>query len=159
MSITWILVADTAKARLFATAEDDQSILELKDLLNPEGRGREPAQDRPPRTHESFDRSRHAIEAHTSLEEKAVEVFARELDAVLEHGRIDHSYEDLVLIAPPQFLGALNASMNEHVRDRVVAELSKDLADADWETIRTHLPAHLQQFHPAGTVRVWAPRP
>jgi protein required for attachment to host cells len=138
-SSTWILVADSAKARLFAM-EKDRSLTELKDFLNPDGRGREPIQDRPPRTHDRFGDARHAIEPHTSAEEKSDQVFARELEAALERGRVDHRYHDLVLIAPPHFLGALKAALGEHVRTSVVAELSKDLTNADTTEILGHLP-------------------
>ena len=138
-SSTWILVAGSSKARLFVM-ERDRSLTEIKDFLNPDGRGREPARDRPPRTHDRFGDARHAIELHTSAEEKSDHVFARELEAVLERGRVDHRYRDLVLIAPPRFLGALKAALGEHVRTSVVAELSKDLTDADTTEILGHLP-------------------
>jgi protein required for attachment to host cells len=144
MSTTWILAGDRAKARLFAFDEESRSITEVEDFLNPEGRGREPAQDRPPRTHDRFGDSRHAIEPRTSPQEKAVEFFARELDAALERGRTGHRYRDLVLIAPPQFLGALHAALGEKVRACVVAELSRDLTSADAQEILAHLP---ERFH------------
>lgn len=145
MSTTWILVADRAKARLFAINEEDHSIAEIEDFLNPEGRGREPAQDRPPRTHDRFGNNRHAIEPRTSPQEKAIEFFAHELDAVLERGRTGHRFRDLVLIAPPQFLGALNAALDAKVRACVSAELPKDLTGADALEILSHLPAHLRK--------------
>lgn len=144
MSATWILVADRAKARLFAVDKEDRSIAEIEDFLNPGGRGREPAQDRPPRTHDRMGQSRHAIEPHTSAEQKTIECFARELDAVLERGRAGHRYRDLVLIAPPHFLGALNAALGEQVRKCVVAELPKDLTSVSTQEILAHLPA---RFH------------
>jgi protein required for attachment to host cells len=145
MTTTWILVADSAKARLFAINEDDRSFAEIEDFLNPEARGREPAQDRPPRTHDRMGNSRHAIEPRTSPEEKAVEFFAHELDASLERGRTGHRYTELVLVAPPQFLGAMNAALGEKVRACVTAEVPKDLTSADMPEILAHLPARLQQ--------------
>lgn len=150
MSTTWILVADSAKARLFSTSsEDDRMLVEVEDFLNPEGRGREPAQDRPPRTHDRLGPARHAIERRTSSEEKSVEFFARELDAALERGRVGHRFDSLVLVAPAHFLGALHAVLSDDVRARVIAELSKDLTNADPQTIRSHLPTRLELFRPA----------
>jgi len=145
MSTTWILVADRAKARLFAINEKDRSIAEIEDFLNPEGRGREPAQDRPPRTHDRMGDSRHAIEPHTSAQENAVEFFARELESALECGRTGHRYQDLVLMAPPQFLGTLNAVLGEKVRACVAAEVPKDLTNANLPEILTHLPERFQK--------------
>lgn len=161
MSTTWILVADSARARLFATTEqDDGALVELEDFLNPECRGRELEADRPPRTFESVGSARHAIEDHTSYDQKSLEFFARELDAVLERGRVGHRYDDIVIIAPPHFLGALNSTMGKHVRDCVIAELPKDLSSADARTIRDHLPARLGQLRAAAQgTEPRAPRP
>lgn len=143
MSTTWILAADRAKARLFSFDGDPDSITELEDFICPDWRGRVPAQDRQPRTHDRQGASRHVIEPRTAPREKAEETFARELDSVLERGRVEHRYQDLVLIAPPQFLGALNAALGSHVRARVVAELPKGLVGADPRDILAHLPAAL----------------
>lgn len=142
MSATWILVADGAKARLFEIAEKDRSIVEVEDRLNPEGtaNGRELSRDRPPTVHDRFGHGRHSIEPHTSFRQKSAETFARELSDMLERGRLDHRYGDVVLIAPAHFLGTLNAALNKHVRARVAAELPKDLTQADAQTILAHLP-------------------
>ena len=142
MSATWILVADGAKARLFAVAEKDRSIIEIEDRVHPEGTasGRELLQDRPPSTHDRFGHSRHSIEPHTSLRQKSAEVFARELSDVLERGRLDRRYREIVLIAPAHFLGTLKAALNKHIRACVTAELPKDLTQADARTILAHMP-------------------
>lgn len=154
MRTTWILAADRAKARLFSFDGDPDSITELEDFVNPNGHGRQPAQDRPPRTHDRQGASRHVIEPRTSPRDKADESFARELDSVLERGRVDHRYQDLVLIAPPRFLGALNAALSSHVRARVVAELPKGVAGADAQDILAHLPASMRKpSRPNATAR------
>ncbi len=95
MSTTWILVADSSRARLFAVNAGDPAIAEIGDFTNPDGRasGRELSSERPPRTHDRFGAHRHAIEPRTSEHDKAVERFARELDDVLERGRTDQGYQ------------------------------------------------------------------
>lgn len=142
MSATWILVADGTKARLFEIAEKDHSIVEVEDRFNPEGKasGRELSQERPQSVHDRFGPGRHSIEPHTGLRQKSAEVFARELNDVLERGRLDHRYKDVVLIAPAHFLGTLNATLNKHVRACVTAELPKNLTRVDAQTILAHLP-------------------
>lgn len=52
MPTTWILAADRAKARLFAFDGAVGAISGIGTFVNPEGRGRNPAQDRLPRTHD-----------------------------------------------------------------------------------------------------------
>jgi protein required for attachment to host cells len=139
MPTTWILAADRAKARLFAFDGAVGAISEIGTFANPEGRGRHPAQDRLPRTHDRQGPGRHAIEPRTSNRDKTDDSFARELDAALERGRLDHRYRDLVLVAPPRFLGVLNAALGDKVRACVVAELPKGITSADKREIVAHL--------------------
>jgi protein required for attachment to host cells len=140
MAPTWVLVADGAKARLLALDKTAHAVAEIEDFTNPDARGREPARDRPPRTHDRFGESRHAIEAHTTEREKTTRAFARELTDVLQRGHADHRYEDLILVAPPHFLGTLNAELDATVRDCVSLALPKDLTSADAKVILEHLP-------------------
>jgi protein required for attachment to host cells len=137
MDKTWVLVANSVRARLFASAPDHRSLSEIGDFINPEGR--KPAQDyaheRLPRTMESVGKARHAIEPHTSAEAKVADRFARELNDMLERGRVGHQYERLVIAAPPQFLGSLQKALDKQVRSCVVAHLDKDLTAMPAEKI------------------------
>lgn len=47
--------------------------------------------------------------------------------AHLEQARAEHGFEQLVLIAPPQVLGALRHALPESLRDEVLAEMPKTL--------------------------------
>ena len=109
MNETWIVVADSDRARLFALSPDGRGLEEIEDLVNPEGRtpGRELVSDRPQRTFESSNSARHAMEPTTSPQEHAAEQFARQIAAELDHGLAEHRSEHLVLVAPPAVLGAL----------------------------------------------------
>lgn len=141
MQPTWILVADHARARLFSPNQDAGALTELKDFVNPEGM--HPAQayshERSPRTFESVGAARHAIEPHTSAEEKVARRFAHELAEALEHGRVEQRFERLLLVAPPRFLGTLQEVLNKHVRACVSAHLDKDLTLLPREQILPHL--------------------
>lgn len=142
MPNTWILVADGARARLFATAAADEPLTEVACFSNPEGRaaGRDLTTDRPPRVNESVGDVRHAIEPHTTLREKSAGRFARTLNDALESGHNDRRYDRLVLIAPPRFLGALHESCGKQVRALVVAEIRHDLTMLPPSEIRERLP-------------------
>lgn len=144
---TWILVADRARARLFTCPGDALSrldgptppaeLMEIGDFADPEARmpARELESDRPPTTHDRFGHGRHAIEPHTPAADKATHHFAAALCEVLEHGQVDGRFDQLVLVAPPRFLGALNAAMNPNLRRSVVGELPKDLVGSDAATL------------------------
>jgi protein required for attachment to host cells len=139
MPTTWILATDRAKARLVSFDAAIGSIQEIGSFVNPGARAHRAAQHPLPRTHDRMGDSRHAIEPRTSASDKADDAFARELDAVLERGRVDHRYRDLVLVAPPRFLGVLHATLGDKVRASIVAGLPKDITSADKRDIVAHL--------------------
>ena len=141
---TWILVAGRARARLLELAprENGSELIEIRDFVNPEGRGSERGQvtERRPRTHESVGAARHAIEPHTSLRDKSANRFAQELCERLEQGRVAHCYERLVLVALPHFLGTLHAALNRQVSECIVAEVRHDLTTKPLTEIQGYLP-------------------
>lgn len=130
MSVTWILAADRAKARLFSAEDNGGAIAEIAGFVNLDQRAHEAPRDRPPRTHDRRGSARHIIEPHIAPVEKASESFARTLEAVLERGRVDHRYGRLALIAPPRFLGVLRSMLNGKVRAYVVTEVPRNMTTA-----------------------------
>jgi protein required for attachment to host cells len=145
MQATWVLVADRVRARLFFLDDDDNSLVELEDFINIDGRKprRAFSHDRPASTLESVGSARHAIEPHTSAIEKVETHFAKELSEALEQGRVGHQYQNLILAAPPHFLGALRQSLSKQVRNCVVAEVHKDLSKLAAPDIQSCLEAQL----------------
>jgi protein required for attachment to host cells len=66
---------------------------------------------------------------------------AKELNKAAYEGAFDR----LVLVVPSRFLGELRDALDRHTRERVIAELSKDL---------THLPTHELKSHLDDTIRL-----
>jgi len=135
---TWILVADEFRARLFEAQAKDGKLEEIDDITYPEGRMQdgEMTRDRLPRVHESVGGARHAIEPHTSIRDKVHLKFARELAERLEHGRVNHAYEELVLVAGPRFLGLLRSTIGHEVSKLLVKSIGKDITRSKPEEIR-----------------------
>lgn len=154
MSATWILVADRAKARLFTLEGRDGELVEFESFVNTEGRlpGRELQSDRPPRTHDRFGRNRHGIEPHTRPREKASQRFADLLGGILDKARSGNRYRDLVLVAPPRFMGELNAALGSHAGASVVAKVSKNLTTAPSQSLHDALPVPLLRHHRASVL-------
>lgn len=146
MALTWVLVADGARARLLSLQEGEYVPRQIRAFSNAMGRmpGRELERDRRPRTYDRFGRGRHAIEPRTSTRDKCTARFAALLHSTLERGCVEHRYSDLVLIAPPHFLGLLNATLDKRVRARVALEMPKDLTHADAGTIGARLRESLR---------------
>lgn len=145
MSSTWVMVADGARARLFALDTGVHSVTEIGDFINPGGRGPEQAQDRPPPM--AFENTRHASGMRAGDRDEAATPFARELNEVLQRGRAGHHYQDLILVAPPPFLETLDAVLDKDVRACVSFSLPRGMTGADPQSIFANLPSHVLSTH------------
>jgi protein required for attachment to host cells len=157
-SPTCVVVADQSEARIYllrgaamrlaARLENEAAHLHDRDLKS----------DRPGRV---FDRAptlrgrRGAVGHHATGGERKprrqVELaFARSVAAAAATTRRSASFDRLVLVAGPRFLGQLRRTLAAPLRTRVVAELAKD-----W----VHLPAATLRARVASAVRRAAGRP
>jgi protein required for attachment to host cells len=143
--ITWILIADLGRARLFEHRRRSERTLEpIFEDDRPEFRDREQRRtsDRPGRVHESHEAARHAAEPHTSNEERARDRYARELIDRLHAEAAQRRFHNLVLVAPPAMLGTLRKLLGDELGGRVVGSLAKDLAGMP----EHDLPEHLHEW-------------
>lgn len=155
MATSWILVADSSRARLFRLTDDGGQVEELLGFVNPDADIRSATRTRPPRTHDRLGHARHIIEPHTSLKERSISGFTAELRTVLERGLASNAYQQLVLIAPPLFLGALRQTLGKQVRSRVAVALGRELTEADSRSISRYVARALCGTAVAGA----SPRP
>jgi protein required for attachment to host cells len=129
MATTWIIAADASRARVLQVAGRER-LDEVENLLNPEGRlqnreintdakGRFAGPDRP---------GGHSSDDEERTVDHASEMFAKRVGDYLEKARTDHRFDQLVLVAPPKFLGALRKELGKEVGKLVAHELPKDLS-------------------------------
>lgn len=146
MEHTWILVADRAKARLYELSGTGADPVEIGDFVHPQADadGQGAFRDRQPRTHDRFGPARHAIEPHTSAKDREAEHFARELDDVLRLACDARRCGDVILVAPPRFLGTLEATLSDTVRSHVTGRIAKDLVSADPRALKAQLHGQLR---------------
>jgi protein required for attachment to host cells len=137
---TWILIADRARARLFESGAD-RRLNEIACFAEPAARAGEAelTTDRPPTVNESVGNARHSIEPHTTMRDKLSARFARQLGAALEAGRNEGRFGQLILVAPPRFLGDLHATLDKSVRACVVREIRHDLTSLSVHELGEHL--------------------
>ena len=138
---TWVLVADAAKARLFELPQKEANLIEIACYAHPDSRtpGQHPAHGRLPRAQESNGPARHAIEPRTSLRVKHQDQFAAILSDVMRRGRLERRYDQLVLIAPPRFLGVLHKHLDEQTLACVVDEVGNDFLKLSTTDLRTRI--------------------
>lgn len=133
-----ILVAESARARLFASDGRRSSLSEVEDLTHSESRlqASELTSDLPGRVFDSAGQGRHAMEEAVDPKRREAEAFAKLLADRLESSRRAGEFERLVLVAAPRFLGMLRGNLSDPTRDCIAREVSKNLVREDIETIR-----------------------
>ena len=136
-TVTWVLVADGARARVLENSGrgtglvrafpdefiDETAMGKISDIMT----------DKRGRTHDSAGPGRHGMEPPTDAKRHAKFVFARELARLLDDAAKRHRFDQLILVAAPKSLGDLRAHLSGNVRNRIKAEIDKDL---------THVPEH-----------------
>ncbi len=143
---TWVVVADSSRARIFKAESALGPLQELASLAHPAGRlhAQELTSDLPGR---SFDSSglggRHAMEQNNDPKENEALKFARQIAEYLENGQSDNQFTRLVLVAAPKLLGYLRQSLSHPVVALVSQEIDKNLVQQSAEDIRRHLPERL----------------
>ena len=142
MADTWIVVAESGKARIFTTRNAVSPLVEIATLVNPAAReaGRELASDRPGRAFDIGGQGRHAMVTAVDPKEHELQVFAREIANRIDAARAAGDFEKLILVAAPQFLGALRKNIKNATRQTVVAEIDKNVVRQGPEEIRRCLP-------------------
>ena len=150
MATTWIIAADSSRARVLQVADREEKLLEIEDLLNPEARmqNRDLQTDGEPRFNGHGGVGKPATaptggpgsdrEAQGPVEH-SVKVFAREIGRYLDKARTEHRYDELVLIAPPKFLGALRGELGKEVEKLVADDVPKNLAWLNARDLERHL--------------------
>jgi protein required for attachment to host cells len=136
---TWIIAADSSRARVLQVADREHKLVEIEDLLNPQARlqDRDLQTDGEPRFngHGGVGRPGSSPTGGPGSDretkgavEHSVEVFAREIGQYLEKARNQHRFDRLHLVAPPKFLGALRKELGKEVEKLVEQEVPKDLS-------------------------------
>jgi protein required for attachment to host cells len=141
---TWVLVADTSRARFFAAEKAVGPLREVRDLLYPEARLREgdlvtdrPGSDRNPVA------GTHGVGTDASHKEDGADRFALEVCGQLESARAGGVFRKLYVVAAPHFLGLLRKHQSSSLRQMVAGEVDKNLTTQDSDVIRKHLPDYL----------------
>ncbi|MET0341455.1 MAG: host attachment protein [Polyangiales bacterium] len=140
MTITRVLVAHDAGARSFENRGPGKGLIQLSSVDFEDGRRH---------TGElSADRSgrRGAQGAHEPEQDPkthAIEYFAKELARDLGRALREGAFTQLVLVAPPRFLGLLRAELDVLLQRAVIATVPKALPRATTAELCAQLAPHL----------------
>ena len=145
MSKTWVVVAESSRAKVFELEEQGKGLREVENLTHPASRQHEQemTSSLPGRSFDSLGGQRHVMEEPTSPKHQEAIVFSKQIAARLEAARSAGEFDKLVLMAAPAFLGLLREALSAPTAKLVAAEVHKNLVLHDTNDIRAHVPAHL----------------
>ncbi len=142
MQTTWILVADSSRARIFEMRGARGNLREIDDFFNPHGRAnnRELRTDGYGRYYGKGEREQaHTAEPHVDAVQQETELFAKTLDQYIDKARGEHRYDQLHLIAPPKFLGLIRENLSKEAQKLVVEEIPKEVSHFEPKEIEDYL--------------------
>jgi protein required for attachment to host cells len=129
MKTLWILNGNRGFAKIFEVQGHGRIVKEIFHLDNPNGlkKSGEILADRPGRAFDRMGGARHALSTETSVEDHEQQLFAHQLSKILQEGHDRQAFDELALVAPTHFIGAMNTALHETVRKKIVKEVGKDL--------------------------------
>ncbi len=115
--VTWLVVADGGRARVFEMPELTLDLQEIEYLVNTEYSG-------------------------TVLTEKDREKFAKRVSDYLEQGRLHQRYHRLRLAIESKFLGMVKADLSDDTRRLIFEQISEDLCALNTREVQSYLERH-----------------
>jgi protein required for attachment to host cells len=141
---TWVLVADSAHARIFSAEKPTSTLKELEGLVHSKSRQHEQklTSDLPGRQAGGSTAIHHSVGNEGNIKENEMVVFAKELSRRLDAAQREGKFRRLIVVAAPAFLGRLRQEMSSKVSKLVSHEIDKNIIKLDATSIREHLPKH-----------------
>ena len=141
MRNTWVLVAESSRAKLYTVNGRLAPITEIEALVHPESRMHEGdlVSDSAGSDGGSVGQGRHVIDSKNTARDLESLEFARTLASRLDSARNNGDFDNLVLIAPPEFLGHLRGNLSKEVLSMVSRQVDKNLVQKPAEVLRNYL--------------------
>lgn len=139
---TWIVVADGARAFIAANQGPGSGLTlvpgsaQEQDLQSTTEMGSE----KPGRSFTSArSGTRHGIEPRVDWHRFEKQKFAHGIAKLLDAARLRKAFQHLILVAPPETLGELRASLDKQTQALVSGEVAKDLTRHPIDDLPSHL--------------------
>ena len=141
----WVVVADSAQARIFSSDTPMGMLGEAGNLLHGEGRlkNQDLTSDDGGRALDSQGSGRHGVEPRTDARSQEQINFALEISQHLEQAYNASAFKRLYIVAPPAMMGCLRERLGKQLQSAVTGTLDKNLVKLKPEQIRSHLPEKL----------------
>jgi protein required for attachment to host cells len=139
-TVTWVLLADGAQAKVFEHSGPGTGLTPVQDLLFEEEplKASEIMSDKPGRSFSSTGNGRSAMEYHSDPVQVRETRFVKSVAEALERKHQQSAFSRLIIAAAPTALGDLRGAMSDGLKDTVVAELPKDLTNLPTPQVEKH---------------------
>ncbi|MFO7535261.1 MAG: host attachment protein [Kiritimatiellia bacterium] len=143
--VTWIVVADSARALIFSPIPESRKLRLVREMHHPESRQHihDMVTDHPGFMFESVGNVRRGMAAQTNPKVVEKKRFSRQLAEELDAARTHNRMGRLILVAEPRFLGDLRGQLSSPTSRMVVLEIAKNLTQLTPREIQSHLPVGL----------------
>ena len=151
MPTTWIVSANAGHATIFSQASATAQLQRVEDLDHPAGRMRDSEIETDDLGNRAASKTRHSTgmpttpsgyQPNQTPEQHEAELFARHLAGYLRKAHSEGRFDELCLVATPQFLGELRGQLDKSVQGAVKAEIDKDYTKSDPRELREQLERH-----------------
>ena len=136
----YVVVADSARARILSGEAGSGPLTEENDLVHPESRLRQQDLVSDASGSEAGGFGNHSMGHEKSAKDTAAHDFARQVVAEIEKIHRSGELGRLYLVAAPRFLGMLREHLGKPCRELVAGEIDKELVQHGIDDIRAHLP-------------------
>ena len=138
----YVVVADSSQARILYASGKTEPLGEHALLEHPEGRAhvRDLTSDLPGHGSNHVGAGKHAMDQATDPKQNEQLGFAKELAKYLDSLQQNNNIDQLMIIAPPAFLGMLREQISDSVSRQVSLELDKNLTQHKLDDLRTFIP-------------------
>lgn len=150
MPTTWIVSANAGHAIIFSQARANEQLHRVDELENPAARMRDSDIETDDLGNRGASKTRHNVgqpttpsgyQPHQTPEQHEAENFARRVAGYLEKAHSEGRFDELCLVATPQFLGELRGQLDKNLKRVVKAEIDKDFTHADARELQDRLKA------------------
>jgi protein required for attachment to host cells len=146
MPVTWVLVADKSRARIFSK-NGRSPFREEEGFIHPESRMHEQqlTSDLPGSDGGGSNGGgqRHGKGPRVSPKRHEAQVFCKQVADHLEAARAEQRFQRLLVVAPPAFLGLLREQFSPPLGALVTREVNKNLVHLKADELREQLPVLL----------------
>lgn len=129
MHSMWVVVANQAEACIYSANQRGEALTLIDKFVHTAGKVhfQELVSDAPGRVHDRQGAARHSMEPDVGVQQDSIRRFARKIVDYLEAAAGQGTYDRLILVCAPAFLGVIRKCVDPHLAKHVVLEIPKDM--------------------------------